>query len=77
MTDLLFPPLSKESPDAEGLLVSWYVDEGATVTADQVVAEVQVDKVSAEVVAPAPGVLHRLVDEEATVHQGDPIGRIG
>jgi len=76
MTDLLFPPLSKESPDAEGLLVSWYVDEGATVTADQVVAEVQVDKVSAEVLAPAPGVLHRLVDEEATVHQGDPIGRI-
>ena len=76
MTDLLFPPLSKETPDAEGLLVSWYVDEGATVTADQVVAEVQVDKVSAEVLAPAAGVLHRLVEEEATVHQGDPIGRI-
>lgn len=76
MTDVVFPPLSKETPDAEGLLVSWYVDEGATVTVDQVVAEVQVDKVSADVVAPATGVLHRLVDEEATVHQGDPIGRI-
>ncbi len=76
MTEVVFPPLSKESPDAEGLLVSWYVDEGATVTADQVVAEVQVDKVSADVLAPAAGVLHRLVEEEATVHQGDPIGRI-
>ena len=76
MTDVVFPPLSKESPDAEGVLVSWYVDEGASVTADQVVAEVQVDKVSAEVVAPAAGVLHRLVEEEATVHQGDPIARI-
>ena len=76
MTDVVFPPLSKESPDAEGVLVSWYVDEGGSVTADQVVAEVQVDKVSAEVVAPAAGVLHRLVEEEATVHQGDPIARI-
>ena len=76
MTDVLFPPLSKETPDAEGILVSWYVDEGATVKADQVVAEVQVDKVSADVVAPAPGVLHRLVEEETTVHQGDPIARI-
>lgn len=76
MTEVLFPPLSKESPEAEGVLVSWYVDEGARVAADQVVAEVQVDKVSADVLAPAPGVLHRLVEEESTVHQGDPIGRI-
>jgi pyruvate/2-oxoglutarate dehydrogenase complex dihydrolipoamide acyltransferase (E2) component len=76
MTDVLFPPLSKETPDAEGLLVSWYVDEGATVTADQVVAEVQVDKVSAEVVAPSAGVLHRLVKEETAVRQGGLIGRI-
>lgn len=76
MTDVLFPPLSKEVPGAEGVLVSWYVDEGATVVADQVVAEVQVDKVAADVVAPAAGVLHRLVPEEATVAQGDPIARI-
>lgn len=76
MTEVLFPLLSKESPDAEGVLVSWYVDEGVRVAADQVVAEVQVDKVSADVLAPAPGVLHRLVEEESTVHQGAPIGRI-
>jgi pyruvate/2-oxoglutarate dehydrogenase complex dihydrolipoamide acyltransferase (E2) component len=76
MTDVLFPPLSKETPDAEGLLVSWYVDEGAAVAADQLIAEVQVDKVSAEVVSPAAGVLHRLVEEDTAVHQGDPIGRI-
>jgi pyruvate/2-oxoglutarate dehydrogenase complex dihydrolipoamide acyltransferase (E2) component len=76
MTEVVFPPLSKEAPDAEGVLVSWYVDDGATVAADQLVAEVQVDKVSADVVAPAAGVLHRLVDEKATVRQGAPIGRI-
>jgi pyruvate/2-oxoglutarate dehydrogenase complex dihydrolipoamide acyltransferase (E2) component len=46
------------------------------VTADQLLAEVQVDKVSAEVVAPAAGVVHLLVEEEATVRQGAAIARI-
>jgi pyruvate/2-oxoglutarate dehydrogenase complex dihydrolipoamide acyltransferase (E2) component len=36
-------------------------------------AEVQVDKVSVEVPAPAAGVIHMLVDEEAEVPQGTPI----
>ena len=76
MTEVVFPPLSKQTPDAEGLLVSWYVDDGASVTADQVVAEVQVDKVAADVVAPTSGVLHRLVGEETVMRQGEVIARI-
>jgi len=52
------------------------VSDGATVTADQLVAEVQVEKVSAEVAAPVGGVVHLLVAEEATVKQGSPIARI-
>jgi len=76
MTDVVFPALSKENPDAEGVLATWFVGEGATVTADQLLAEVQVDKVSAEVPAPAGGVVHLLVGEEATVRQGRPIARI-
>ncbi len=76
MTDVRFPPLSKESPDAEGVLATWFVREGDTVEADQVLAEVQVDKVSAEVPAPVTGVVHRLGEEEAVVRQGDPIARI-
>jgi pyruvate/2-oxoglutarate dehydrogenase complex dihydrolipoamide acyltransferase (E2) component len=76
MTDVLFPPLSKETPDAEGVLATWFVSDGATVAADQLLAEVQVDKVSAEVPAPAGGVVHLLVGEEATVRQGAPIARI-
>jgi pyruvate/2-oxoglutarate dehydrogenase complex dihydrolipoamide acyltransferase (E2) component len=71
-----FPPLSKETPDAEGVLTTWFVGEGATVAADQLLAEVQVDKVAAEVPAPAAGVVHLLVDEEAVVRQGAPIARI-
>jgi pyruvate/2-oxoglutarate dehydrogenase complex dihydrolipoamide acyltransferase (E2) component len=76
MTDVLFPPLSKDTPDAEGVLATWFVGEGSTVTADQLLAEVQVDKVSAEVPAPAGGVVHLLVAEDAAVRQGEPIARI-
>lgn len=76
MTDVVFPSLSKETPDAEGVLATWFVSEGSTVSADQLIAEVQVDKVSAEVVAPVAGVVHLLVGEEATLRQGDLIARI-
>ena len=76
MTDVLFPSLSKESPQAVGVLATWFVPEGATVSVDQLIAEVQVDKVAAEVVAPVAGVVHLLVDEEASVVQGAPIARI-
>jgi pyruvate/2-oxoglutarate dehydrogenase complex dihydrolipoamide acyltransferase (E2) component len=73
MTDVPFPALSKETPDAEGVLATWFVSDGATVTADQLLAEVQVDKVSAEVPAPVGGVVRLLVAEEETVTQGSPI----
>ncbi|MEO7131012.1 MAG: lipoyl domain-containing protein [Dermatophilaceae bacterium] len=76
MTEVAFPPLSKETPDAEGVLSTWFVSDAATVAADQLIAEVQVDKVAAEVVAPVGGVIHLLVAEEAVVRQGAPIARI-
>ncbi len=74
--DVLFPPLSKENPDTEGVLATWFVAEGDVVTPDQLLAEVQVDKVDAEVPAPAGGVVHLLVPEGAAVTQGTPIARI-
>jgi pyruvate/2-oxoglutarate dehydrogenase complex dihydrolipoamide acyltransferase (E2) component len=76
VTDVLFPPLSVEQPDTEGILATWFVNDGAAVAVDQLIAEVQVDKVSADVVAPVAGVIHLLVPEEAVVTQGAPIARI-
>ena len=76
MTDVPFPALSKDTPDAEGVLATWFVSDGATVSAEQLLAEVQVDKVSAEVPAPVGGVVRLLVAEEETVKQGSPIARI-
>ena len=73
---VLFPALSKETSDAEGVLATWFVSEGSTVVPDQLLAEVLVDKVAAEVPAPAGGVVHLLVAEEAVVRQGEPIARI-
>ncbi|HEX6919856.1 MAG TPA: lipoyl domain-containing protein [Actinomycetes bacterium] len=76
MTDVLFPPLSKESPESEGVVATWFVADGDTVATDQLLAEVQVDKVAAEVPAPRAGTVHLLVAEEDTVVQGAPIARI-
>ena len=45
-------------------------------SADQLIAEVQVDKVAAEVPAPQAGVITLLVKEDDAVVQGTPIARI-
>lgn len=76
MTDVPFPALSKDAPDAEGVLSTWFVSDGDTVSAEQLLAEVQVDKVSAEIPAPSAGVVRLLVEEEAVIRQGTPIARI-
>jgi pyruvate/2-oxoglutarate dehydrogenase complex dihydrolipoamide acyltransferase (E2) component len=76
MTDVPFPALSKESAGAEGVVATWFVRDGETVQADQLLAEVQVDKVAADVPAPRGGVVHLLVGEEDAVAQGTPIARI-
>ena len=76
MTDVVFPPLSAERPEAEGVLATWFVADGEHVRVDQLIAEVQVDKVSAEVPAPVEGTIHLLVGEDEAVVQGTPIARI-
>ncbi len=76
MADVAFPPLSEEAPDSVGVLSSWFVRDGDRVRQDQVLAEVQVDKVSAEVPSPAEGVVHLLFPEEAEVAQGTVIATV-
>ena len=76
MTNVLFPPLSTQRPDAEGVVTRWFVADGDRVSAGQLVAEVQVDKVDAEVDAPADGLLRVVVAEDGVARQGEVIGRI-
>lgn len=75
-TQVIFPELSKQNPDAEGVLATWFVANGEIVQKDQLIAEVQVDKVAAEVDAPMSGRLTRLVNEQHVVRQNSVIACI-
>lgn len=77
MTEILFPALSKNEPDSVGVLSTWFVADGDAVQENQLIAEVQVDKVSAEIPAPCSGVITLLVKEDEAVVQGAPIAHIG
>jgi pyruvate/2-oxoglutarate dehydrogenase complex dihydrolipoamide acyltransferase (E2) component len=74
--DVPFPAMSKEDPTAEGIVGTWFVHDGQAVTAGQLIAEVQVEKVSQDVVAPVAGVIRLLASEEASVRQGALIATI-
>jgi pyruvate/2-oxoglutarate dehydrogenase complex dihydrolipoamide acyltransferase (E2) component len=68
--------MSQEQPDAVGVVATWYVADGEAVAVDQVLADVQVDKVAAEVPAPVAGTIRLRVQEEQEVTQGDVIAVI-
>ncbi|MGC5617657.1 biotin/lipoyl-containing protein [Georgenia sp. Z1491] len=76
MREVLFPRVDEDDPSAEGVVATWYSSDGEQVAEGQLIAEVQVAKVSVEVTAPAAGVLRVVAEEDAAVHQGDVIGRI-
>jgi pyruvate/2-oxoglutarate dehydrogenase complex dihydrolipoamide acyltransferase (E2) component len=76
MTTVPFPALSQKDPVARGVVATWFVRDGERVEAGQTLVEVQVDKVSVEVPAPAAGVVRLLVEEGAEVAQGDPIASV-
>jgi len=50
----------------EGVVANWFVREGATVDAGDTLCEIQIEKVSVDVPAPADGVL-----EEIVLHEND------
>lgn len=70
--EILMPTLSEEVD--EGVVVTWFVVPGASVSEGDLVAEVQVEKVSEEVRAPADGrLVEALVAQGDVVRQGAPI----
>jgi len=68
--EVIFPVMSQDDPTGEGVVGTWFALDGETVSKGQLIAEVQVDKVSADVYAPADGVLRHRVAEEAATNQG-------
>ncbi len=60
----------------EGVVTAWMVDEGGRVKADQLIAEVQAEKVAEDVRSPGDGVVRDLVPINEPVAQGEPICRL-
>jgi pyruvate/2-oxoglutarate dehydrogenase complex dihydrolipoamide acyltransferase (E2) component len=74
-TEVRFPKMT-DAGGASGVLATWYVEDGEQVSEGQVLADVAVEKVDAEVTAPVAGTVTRAVDEEAEVAEGSVIATI-
>ncbi|MGA0604208.1 2-oxoglutarate dehydrogenase complex dihydrolipoyllysine-residue succinyltransferase [Caulobacter sp. KR2-114] len=76
MTDIMTPALGESVTEAT--VARWTKKAGDPVAKDELLVELETDKVSLEVVAPEDGVLTEIVAEEgATIEPGTVLGRIG
>jgi len=75
ITDVVVPQLSESI--SEATLMNWKKQPGQAVSADEILIEIETDKVVLEVPAPASGVLAEIVKGDgSTVVSGEPIARI-
>ncbi|MFB6252366.1 MAG: lipoyl domain-containing protein [Halobellus sp.] len=76
-TDRVAVTLAEWPDDAdsdEGVVVNWFAREGAAVDAETSLCEVQVEKVSVDVLAPVAGTLEEVVvDEDGEFARGDTL----
>ncbi len=75
MADILTPVLGESVTEAT--IAKWTKKSGETVKKDEVLVELETDKVSLEVASPADGVLQILVGEGETVVPGTKLGTVG
>jgi pyruvate dehydrogenase E2 component (dihydrolipoamide acetyltransferase) len=71
---LRLPKIGMEMTEA--VLASWLVDDGATVAKGQPLYEMETDKVTNEIEAPAAGQLRRVAEEGVTYQVGDLVAEI-
>lgn len=75
MADIMTPALGESVTEAT--VARWTKKAGDTVRKDEILVELETDKVSLEVAAPADGVLESIAAEEgATVEPGAVLGRL-
>jgi len=75
ITDVVVPQLSESI--SEATLMNWKKQPGQAVAADEILVEIETDKVVLEVPAPAGGVLAAVLKGDgSTVVSGEPIARI-
>lgn len=74
--DIYMPHLSATLD--EGVVATWFVDVGARVRKDQLIAEIQVEKTAMEIHSPVDGTIKAiLVDRQGIAKQGELIAIIG
>ncbi|MFD1192655.1 biotin/lipoyl-containing protein, partial [Phenylobacterium conjunctum] len=75
MADIMTPALGESVTEAT--VARWAKKPGEAVRKDEILVELETDKVSLEVAAPADGVLESISAEEgATVEPGALLGRV-
>src|SRR5258706_3997089 len=76
MTDIMTPALGESVTEAT--VARWTKKAGDPVKKDEILVELETDKVSLEVAAPEDGVLTEIMAEEgATIEPGAVLGRVG
>ncbi len=75
MADILTPALGESVTEAT--IAKWSKKSGEAVKRDELLVELETDKVSLEVVAPEDGVLTIEAEEGATVVPGQKLGAVG
>ncbi|NEC91055.1 2-oxo acid dehydrogenase subunit E2 [Streptomyces sp. SID12501] len=74
MVDIAVPKLNNN--DSSYLLVEWLFDDGDQVPADASVAVLETSKATEDLIAPASGVLQRIVPDGTECACGEVIGRL-
>ncbi|HLI74805.1 MAG TPA: lipoyl domain-containing protein [Acidimicrobiales bacterium] len=71
---LRLPKIGMEMTEA--VLACWLVEDGAAVRAGQPLYEIETDKATNEIEAPAAGRLRRIAVEAETYQVGDPVAEL-
>lgn len=69
-------PLDLWEEDEEAVITAWLVNEGDSVDAGDIVAEIMVSKIQHEITAPETGKLSIIKEADAIVVKGDIIGML-
>jgi len=62
--------------DSEAVITNWLANDGATVSAGMLIAEIMTEKIQHEIEAPADGVLKISKEVDDIVKKGDVIGTV-
>jgi len=67
----------EDADSDEGVVINWFVREGSRVEEGETLCEVQIDKVSTDILAPVAGTLVEIVrDEDDPFESGDTLAWI-